>query len=223
MRSALTSRWLGTLGVGKALTLHQAGRLSAPQCYRATVQPQDALVQHRAVGALIRPVLPHHASGVKAALRRIACGCWPAARPPEEEWQRTAIPSTRRSQREAACGTGQPVVFGCDEYGDRVSSFECGRPSEPAAATTTARCSSQGVPGFPVTALLVSLPIGARRRGVSSPPFCAPLPGFGGHFRRAMAPRRYARANTLTCPGPPLHSTTFRPWSSTRRGREFVS
>ena len=35
--------------------------------------------------------------------------------------------------------------------------------------------------------------------------------------------RRYARANTLTRPASPLHSTTVRPWSSTRRGREFVS
>jgi serine-type D-Ala-D-Ala carboxypeptidase (penicillin-binding protein 5/6) len=39
----------------------------------------------------------------------------------------------------------------------------------------------------------------------------------------SVAPRRYARANTLTAPGPPLHSTMVRPWSSTRRGREFVS
>ena len=35
----------------------------------------------------------------------------------------------------------------CDEFGGRVSSFECGRQSEPAAATKMARRSSQGVPG----------------------------------------------------------------------------
>jgi len=28
------------------------------------------------------------------------------------------------------------------------------------------------------------LPIRARRRGSARAPFCAPLPGFGGHFRR---------------------------------------
>jgi hypothetical protein len=35
--------------------------------------------------------------------------------------------------------------------------------------------------------------------------------------------RRYACANTLTRPGSPSHSTTVKPWSSTRRGRELVS
>ena len=35
--------------------------------------------------------------------------------------------------------------------------------------------------------------------------------------------RRYARASTLARPGSASHSTTVRPWSSTRRGREFVS
>jgi hypothetical protein len=35
--------------------------------------------------------------------------------------------------------------------------------------------------------------------------------------------RRYARANTHTRPGSPLHSTTARPWSPTRCGRELVS
>ena len=39
----------------------------------------------------------------------------------------------------------------------------------------------------------------------------------------AFDERRYERANTLTRPGLPLHSTTVRPWSSTRRVRELVS
>ena len=39
----------------------------------------------------------------------------------------------------------------------------------------------------------------------------------------AQGKRRYARANRLTRPGSLLHSTTVKPWSSTRRGRELVS
>jgi hypothetical protein len=43
------------------------------------------------------------------------------------------------------------------------------------------------------------------------------------HMEGTFDERRHARANTLTRPGSPLHPTTVRPWSSTRRGREFVS
>jgi len=67
----------------------------------------------------------------------------------------------------------EPVVFGCDEFGGRVSSFECERPSEPAAATKMTRCSSQGVPGFPVTALPVSPHIDAESGLISLPQPCA--------------------------------------------------
>jgi len=35
--------------------------------------------------------------------------------------------------------------------------------------------------------------------------------------------RRHERASTLTRPGSALHSTTVRPWSSTKPVREFAS
>jgi len=47
----------------------------------------------------------------------------------------------------------------------------------------------------------------------------SPDPALEGTFDE----RRYARANTLTRPGSPLHSRTVRPWSSTSRGREPAS
>jgi hypothetical protein len=48
---------------------------------------------------------------------------------------------------------------------------------------------------------------------------CARDPALEGTFSE----RRYERANTLRRPGSTLHSTTVRPWSSTKRVREFVS
>ncbi len=60
----------------------------------------------------------------------------------------------------------------------------------PLTATNKKPWLSQSVTGFAsrrTATLPRTLPIRARRRGVSSPPFCAPLPGYGGHFRRVMA------------------------------------
>ena len=59
--------------------------------------------------------------------------------------------------------------------------------------------------------------------GYVSPPdeviMCARDPALGGTF----GVRRHERASTLTRPGSTLNSMTVRPWSSTRRVRQFVS
>jgi hypothetical protein len=63
--------------------------------------------------------------------------------------------------------------------------------------------------------------IRARRRGVSSPPFCAPVSGFGGHFRRVMA--RLCASQHGHATGSAGALDDGQALVLTRRGREFVS
>ena len=75
-------------------------------------------------------------------------------------------------------------------------------------------CRPAGTPNAQLLPYLACLP-----GQVGNVVLCARDPALEG----TSGERRHERASTLTRPGPALHWTTVRPWSSTRRVRELVS